>query len=161
MIVVSDTSCISNLLLIDQLDLLQKIYTDIYIPPAVHQEILALEEGGYDLSYFKSREWIFVENNFEKNISLSPPKYIDQGEAQAIDLAVFLKAERLLIDERKGTLLAKELGITTIGLLGVLIIAKQNNLISSAKPLLDQLLKNNFWLTQNLYLQTLKSCNEL
>jgi uncharacterized protein len=115
MIVVSDTSCISNLLLIDQLDLLQKIYKDIYIPPAVYEEILMLEKGGNDLSYFKSREGIFVENNFIKKISLAPPKYIDQGEAQAIDLAIHIKAERLLIDERKGTDLAKRLGITTIG----------------------------------------------
>ena len=125
MIVVSDTSCISNLLSINQLDLLQKIYTEIYIPPAVYQEILNLEKDGNDLSYFKSREWIFIEDNFIKKISLSPPKYIDKGEAEAIDLAIHFKADRLLIDERKGTLLAKELGITTIGLLGILIIPKK------------------------------------
>ena len=90
MIVVSDTSCISNLLLINQLELLQKIYKDIYIPPAVYKEILMLEEDGIDLSYFKSREWIFVENNFTKNISLSPPKYIEKGEAQAISIWLFM-----------------------------------------------------------------------
>ncbi len=161
MIVVSDTSCISNLLLIDQLDLLQKIYRDIYIPPVVYEEILMLEKNGNDLSYFKSREWIFVENNFIKKISLAPPKYIDQGEAQAIDLAIHIKADRLLIDERKGTDLAKGLGITTIGLLGILIIAKQNNLISSVKILLDRLIKNNFWLSNTLYQQALKFVNEL
>lgn len=161
MIVVSDTSCISNLLLINHLDLLHKIYKDIYIPPAVYQEILNLEKDGNDLDYFKSREWVFVEKNFEKKISLFPPKYIDKGEAEAIDLAIHCKADRLLIDERKGTFLAKELGITTIGLLGILIIAKQNNLISSVKILLDQLIENNFWLSDRLYVQALKSANEL
>ncbi len=160
MIVVSDTSSISNLLLIDQLDLLQKIYTNIYIPPAVNDEILMLEKEGQDLSYFKSRKWIFVESNFTKNISLSPPKYIDKGEAQAIDLAIHIKADRLLIDERKGTILANELGITTIGLLGILIISKQNNFILSVKILLDKLIKNNFWVSKNLYQQILKSANE-
>jgi predicted nucleic acid-binding protein len=161
MIVVSDTSCISNLLLINQLDLLQKIYFEIYIPPAVYNEILMLEKDGKDLSAFKSKDWIVLENNFTRNISLIPPKYIDAGEAEAIDLAIYLKADRLLIDERKGTFLANELGITTIGLLGVLIVAKENNFISSVKILLDKLIENNFWLSNKLYQQILKSANEL
>ena len=138
MIVVSDTSCISNLLLISQLDLLQKIYLKIFIPDAVYNEILALEKGGKDLSYFKSRNWITVEKDFTRNISLLPPKNIDAGEAEAIDLAIYIKADRILIDERKGSLLANELGIITIGLLGILKIAKENHFISSDKELLDQ-----------------------
>ncbi len=133
MIVVSDTSCISNLLLLGQLDLLQKIYLEIFIPDAVYNEILALEKSGKDLNYFKSRNWIIVEKNFTRNISLLPPKNIDAGEAEAIDLAIYIKADRNLIDERKGSLLANELGIITIGLLGILKIAKENHLISSVK----------------------------
>ena len=160
MIVVSDTSCISNLLLIHQLDLLQKIYLEIYIPPIVYNEILELEKSGQNLEEFKTKSWIVVESKFKRNISLTPPKYVDAGEAEAIDLALHLKAERLLIDERKGTLLANKLGITTIGLLGILIIAKENNLIPSVKVLLDQLIKNKFWLSNNLYQQALKSANE-
>ncbi len=161
MIVVSDTSCISNLLIINELDLLRKIYSQIFIPPAVYNEILALEKGGKDLNYFKSQEWIISKTDFTKNISLLPPKNIDPGEAEAIDLAIYLKAERLLIDERKGSVLAKKLGITTIGLLGILKIAKENHLILSVKKLLDQLIENNFWISNELYHIVLKSTNEL
>jgi len=161
MIVVSDTSCISNLLFINELDLLQKIYSKIFIPLAVYNEILALEKSGKDLNYLKSREWILVEKDFTRNISLLPPKNIDAGEAEAIDLAIYLKADRLLIDERKGSIFAKELGITTIGLLGILKIAKENHFISSVKKLLDQLIDNNFWLSNELYNIVLNSVNEL
>ena len=161
MIVVSDTSCISNLLLIGQIDLLQKIYSEIFIPLAVYNEILMLEKSGKDLSYFKSRNWIIIKKDFTRNISLSPPKNIDAGEAEAIDLAIYLKADRLLIDERKGSVLVKELGIITIGLLGVLKIAKENHLILSVQKLLDQLIENNFWLSNELYNTVLKSVNEL
>lgn len=161
MIVVSDTSCISNLLFINELDLLQKIYSQIFIPLAVYNEILALGKSGKDMSYFKSREWIIVEKDFTKNISLLPPKNIDPGEAEAIDLAIYIKADRLLIDERKGSALAKELGIITIGLLGILKIAKENHLILSVKKLLDQLIENNFWVSNELYHIVLKSANEL
>lgn len=161
MIVVSDTSCISNLLFINELELLQKIYSKIFIPLAVYNDILALEKGGRNMNYFQSREWIIVQNDFTRNISLLPPKNIDAGEAEAIDLAIYLKADRLLIDERKGSVLAKELGITTIGLLGILKIAKENHLILSVKKLLDQLIENNFWLSSELYNIVLKSANEL
>jgi len=161
MIVVSDTSCISNLLFINELDLLQKIYSKKFIPLAVYNEILALEKSGKDLNYLKSREWILVEKDFTRNISLLPPKNIDAGEAEAIDLAIYLKADRLLIDERKGSIFAKELGITTIGLLGILKIAKENHFISSVKKLLDQLIDNNFWLSNELYNIVLNSVNEL
>ena len=161
MIVVSDTSCISNFLFINELDLLQKIYSKIFIPLAVYNEILALEKSGKDLNYLKSREWILVEKDFTRNISLLPPKNIDAGEAEAIDLAIYLKADRLLIDERKGSIFAKELGITTIGLLGILKIAKENHFISSVKKLLDQLIDNNFWLSNELYNIVLNSVNEL
>jgi predicted nucleic acid-binding protein len=160
MIVISDTSCISNLLLIGQLDLLQKIYSQIIIPPAVYSEILELEKNGKDLNHFRSQKWILVEQNFPRKISSLPPKNIDPGEAEALDLAIYIKADRLLIDERKGSALAKQLGITTIGLLGILKIAKENNLISSVKILLDQLIENNFWLSNELYKLVLKSVNE-
>ena len=160
MIVVSDTSCISNLLLINHLELLQKVYSKIYIPNAVYKEILKLEIQGFDLSDFKSKEWIIIENNFTRNISLSPPKFIDAGEAEAIDLAIYLKADRILIDERKGTAFANHLGLTTIGLLGILIIAKQNKLIPSVKELIDKLIKNKFWISNPLYNQVLKLANE-
>lgn len=160
MIVVSDTSSISGLLRINHLYLLQKIYSEIYIPPTVYKEILELQKTGHNLEEFKSKSWIIIESNFKRNISLFPPKYVDAGEAEAIDLALSLNAERLLIDERKGTLLANKLGITTIGLLAILIISKENKLISSVKVLLDQLMKNQFWLSNSLYQQVLKSVNE-
>lgn len=104
---------------------------------------------------------ITIEKDFTRNISLLPPKNIDAGEAEAIDLANYIKADRLLIDERKGSLLAKEYGITTIGLLGILKIAKQNHLITSVKELLEQLIENNFWMSNELYNIVLKSVNEL
>ena len=101
------------------------------------------------------------KTDFTKNISLLPPKNIDAGEAEAIDLAIYVKADRLLIDESKGSVVAKELGITTIGLLGILKIAKENHLILSFKKLLDQLIENNFWISNELYHTVLKSTNEL
>lgn len=61
------------------------------------------------------------------------------GEAEAIELAKELRADRLLIDERKGRRLAPLEGVPVIGLLGVVLLAKRRQLIPSARALLQRL----------------------
>ena len=53
---------------------------------------------------------------------------LDRGESEAIVLAKELHADFLLMDERLGTSTAESMGISTIGLLGVLIKAKEQHL---------------------------------
>lgn len=62
-----------------------------------------------------------------------------EGEAEAIELAKELRADRLLIDERKGRRLAVAEGVPVIGLLGVVLLAKQTQLIPSARATLLRL----------------------
>ncbi len=50
---------------------------------------------------------------------------LDSGEAEAIALAVELKADYLLIDETKGRQIAASYGIKVTGIIGVLIKAKE------------------------------------
>jgi predicted nucleic acid-binding protein len=49
---------------------------------------------------------------------------IDLGEAEAIILALELKAGLLLMDERRGRAVAMSYGLQVTGLLGVLLQAK-------------------------------------
>ena len=64
---------------------------------------------------------------------------LDLGEAESIVLALEVKADYLLIDEKKGRSIAREQGLKIIGLLGILILAKQNGLIPLLKPEIDRL----------------------
>ncbi len=64
---------------------------------------------------------------------------VGAGEAEAIELALELRAERLLIDERKGRNLAVQEGLSVIGLLGVVLLAKRRGLIPSARALLQRM----------------------
>ena len=64
---------------------------------------------------------------------------MDAGEAEAIELARELHADRLLIDERKGRNLAVKEGVPVIELLGVVLLAKRRGLIPSARALLQRL----------------------
>ena len=64
---------------------------------------------------------------------------MDFSEAQAIALALELRADRLLIDERKGRKLATQEGVAVIGLLGVVLPAKHKAIIPSARTLIERL----------------------
>lgn len=64
---------------------------------------------------------------------------VDAGEAEAIELAKELHADQLLMDERKGRRLAVREGLPVIGLLGVVLLARRNRIIPSARALIERL----------------------
>lgn len=161
MMIISDTSPISNLLLIDQLPLFKALYTQLVIPEAVFQEIKALETFGIDISCIVAADWIIVQGVSDRALVEKLATEVDIGEAEAIALAVELNADRLLIDERIGRLVAQRYGLKITRLLGVLAAAKQNGLIFELKPVLDQLIQQaKFRVHQNLYQQILQDVNE-
>ncbi|MBS4027290.1 MAG: DUF3368 domain-containing protein [Ignavibacteriales bacterium] len=161
MIVVSDTSPIANLLLVNKIELLEQLFEKVIIPHKFFSEIIALEQFNIDLTHFKSYKWIEVNSIHNQLLFDSLSEQLDEGEAEAIVLAKELHTQFLLIDEMKGRTIAEQLGIKTVGLLGVLIQAKEKGLIQNVKPLLDDLLnKARFWISKDLYRDVLKTVKE-
>jgi predicted nucleic acid-binding protein len=64
---------------------------------------------------------------------------LHQGEAEAIALALEMKASHLLIDEREGRAMARQLGLPLTGILGVLLRAKKTKQIAAVKPEIEAL----------------------
>lgn len=86
---------------------------------------------------------------------------LDRGESEAIALAVEIKADYLLIDERKGSQKAEELGLSTIGLLRVILELKTNGIIVAVKPVLEEIRqKGGFWISKELYHRVLAAAEE-
>ncbi len=161
MIIVSDTSPISGLFVIDKLDILEKLFGKIIIPQAVMNELLELEKRGIDLDKIKTASWIEIKPVHEQNEVELLLEEVDLGEAEAIVLARHMKADWLLIDETKGRNLAKAEGINVLGLLGALLKAKENGIITSVKELADLLVtKAKFRITPDLYQMLLNLSNE-
>jgi hypothetical protein len=160
MIVISDTSCIGYLIIIDQLLLLKENFSEIIIPQIVHKEILQLSPK-YDLNKYLHAGWIISRPIKNKKLYEEFLSRVDEGESEAIVLAKEIQADLLLIDERKGTSLARSLNIKTIGLLGVLLLSKEKKIIPFVKPILDQLIaKTTFRIDKFLYEHVLKQANE-
>ena len=161
MIIVSDTSPISNLLRIGQLPLLQVLYGSVVIPESVYEEIRALESFGIDTSWLSNTEWITIQPVGNRAFADSLKSELDPGEAEAIALAIELKSDRLLIDERLGRQVAQRFSLKVTGLLGVLVAAKQDGLIADLKPVLDDLITQaKFRVRPDLYRQILQDVDE-
>lgn len=160
MIVISDTSPISNLATVGQLDLLQQVYGNVIIPETVYQEIINAGATEPATLAIQNLEWIKKGSVNNLNLVMSLQAKLDPGEAEAIVLALELKADLLIVDERKGRKEATKLGIKITGTLGVLLKAKKLGLISSIKPILDDLINSGFWVSSEIYQQVLALVEE-
>ncbi len=156
MIVISDTSILSNFIQIGCLPLLEDIFKTVIIPQAVYDELLALKKLPIQHIIQSNQHWINV-----KSVKVINNWNLDKGETEAITLALNLKAQYLLIDELQGRNVAKTLGLNVTGTLGILLKAKQKGNIQLVKPLIDHL-KNQagFWIDDSLYQLVLKQAGE-
>ena len=160
MIIISDTSCITNLFHIDALQLLPKLFGKILIPQAVCNELLAFHKNTFTNQLSANKIEVVQVTDQE---CLQKAKYfkLDLGETEAIALALQLKNIALIIDEKAGKKAADKLGIKTVGLLGVILLAKEYKHIESVKLLLDDLKsKTTFHFSDSLYTQIIKLAGE-
>ncbi|HIE02781.1 MAG TPA: DUF3368 domain-containing protein [Thiotrichaceae bacterium] len=161
MIIVSNTSPIINLANVEQLELLNQLYGDITIPQAVFHEITVIGAGKAGAQEVETLSWFFTRAVQNTTVVNSLRSELDAGEAEAIALALEIKADLLLMDERRGCVMAQQMDVACSGVLGVLINAKHRGLISAVKPILDDLIAiAGFWVDNALYHRILQTVNE-
>lgn len=164
MIVVSDTSPITNLAGIGQLDLLRQLYSRVTIPLAVYNEMVSVGKNVPGSMEVQSLNWIqtsVVKNTQSIADIQSNQTNIDLGEAEAIILTIQMGADLLLMDERRGRAVAVNCGLKVVGILGILLQAKHDGLILLVQPLLDQLVKKlDFRVSRKLYEAILQTAGE-
>jgi len=85
---------------------------------------------------------------------------LDRGEAEVLALAQELKAGLVIIDERLARRHARHLGFALTGTLGVLLRAKQLQLISAVQPLITAIQNGGIWLSDSLVTEALTLAGE-
>lgn len=125
MIIVSDTTPLHYLILIDKVDLLRKFFSEIAVPKIVSDELQAAETPTKIKNFMSAPpSWLSVLP--DSGLSDSELFDIDKGEREAILLAEKLMADGILVGDKAGRSAAEKRGLFVIGTLGILELAACN-----------------------------------
>ena len=131
---------------------------DVVIPKAVFDEITkSKKEYAKELYEWGKDRVVEVKNR--KAVEYLE-MIVDKGEAEMITLAEEMNAEVVLIDDLKARKIAKLRGLNVIGTIGVLLDAKEKEIIKELKPLLDELIEKGIRIRRELYDHALELANE-
>jgi predicted nucleic acid-binding protein len=148
-VIISNTTPINYLVLIDHTAVLHQLYARVIIPQAVFRE---LQEAGTPA---KVKEWVATHLEWLEVRQVSVPldaslAFLDVGEREAIRLATELEADALIIDEPEGREAAKRQGLRVIGTLRVLYDAAEAGLCNLAQAY-ERLQQTTFRAHPDLY----------
>ena len=163
MLVVSNTSPLSNLAIIGHLNLLHQRYGRVIMPAQVKVELASMTHAAGKQRIIESISdgWLIVQSLSDRMLSTQVEQRVDAGEAEAIALAETLRADKLIIDDRLGRELARERGLQVAGLLAELLHAKLNGRISSVGAVMDQLkTEARFFIRADLHTLILRQAEE-
>ncbi len=153
MVIISDTSPLTALLLVGRGDLLISLFDRVVIPPAVERELLC--------AHAALPQWLEVTAPQRIPTSILEGG-LDAGETEAIALALELHPDALLMDERLGRRLAQRHGLPVTGLLGLLVLAKNTGRISAVGPVIRELQdKGKCWFGYQLLTEVCAAVGEV
>ncbi|HEB63036.1 MAG TPA: DUF3368 domain-containing protein [Gammaproteobacteria bacterium] len=159
-VIVSDAGPLIALAKLDLLNLLPQIFSTVYIPKIVFEEATKnqqREDAQRITNYFSPK--IQIINNLENTFSKSLETLLDDGEIQALTHAKALKCS-VLMDEKRGRQIAIHNEIPVVGIIGVLLQARQQDLISEVKHYLLKLQDVDYRLSDSLLNRALKLAGE-
>ncbi len=157
--VVVNTSPWIALSICRQVSLLEKLYTDVYIPYEVKEEILFRGKEGIGVKELNTSKWLKIEKvSCVEKIELLYE--LERGEAEVIVLAKEKGIKCVLIDEKIARMQAKILGLDVIGTLGLLLKAKRKGMIPLIKPLITKMLEKGIWIKDEIVKGILKEARE-
>jgi len=156
--IVTNSSPLIAFAILDRLEWLPLLFSEVCIPPQVLAEISFWSKPySQMLKVFAKDKVKPIQNQMAVNLLT---KDIDLGEAEAIVLALENGIEDILRDDFKGRKLAQLNGLQPIGTVGALLQAKQGGYLNQIKPALDKLIIHKIRIGKNLYQQALQLSGE-
>jgi len=142
--IISDSTTLIILFDLNRIELLSNLFSKIFIPKSVYQEISA--KNKITLPYFMEVKEVQLSEKLETLNML-----LDAGESEAIALALELNMP-LIIDEKKGRAIAMREGVVIIGLLGVVYLNIKKGFIceEEARIFLDDAVENGYRISTKL-----------
>ena len=163
--VISNTSPLTNLAIIGRLELARAQLTSVVVPQAVWREMIALPhpDARSALLSAQTEGWLEVATLSNSAMATSLRLAgLDQGESEAIALAVETSATLLLMDEKKGRAAARRLGVPVAGALAIVAAARKAGEIPSARNEIARLrVEAGFFISGEVEAHTLRLAGEL
>lgn len=148
MLIIADSSALIALSTCGALPLLDGLFDSVLVPPAVFQECTAT--GKPEASQLRE----FLKNNVVESVlppdKLELPDFLGAGELEAMRLYRQTKADYLLIDDGRARKIAVHNKITIVGSLGILLVAKEQQLIDNVTKYIDRLAISNLYFSEKL-----------
>jgi len=160
---VSNSSPVFNLACIERLNLLHEQFGDVWIPQAVEAELRNVPDRAVGRRIEQAQQAGWLKSRSATNATLVNLLTLELhlGEAEAIALALEMKADHVLIDERDGRALARQLGLRLTGVLGVLLRGKKMGRVQSIKSEIEALrMKAHFFIAPALQAAILTQVGE-
>lgn len=161
--VVVDSSVLITLAAGEQFHLLRELYTTLYVPPEVWNEVTSVPKpfGTNEARQARDAGWLIVRAPTSLAAIQALPFNLQPGETEALALAVELADALLLVDDAQGRRAARALGINYTGTLGVLLRAKAEGKLAALRPALDLMQKRTtFWLSEEVHRAALAQAGE-
>ena len=150
MAAVSNCSPLRYFIAIGRADLLPGVLGQIAIPEAVFRELTHPSAPESVRKWMENiPEWLSVKPVVNSPLA-SLSEILDAGECEAIQLALDLPPDFILIDERRGRREAELAGLKTIGALGVLVEAHRLGLLADPMQELSRLQSHGFRVSRRL-----------
>ena len=127
-LIISDSTTVITLLNIGRLDVLKNIFSLVYIPQKVYDEVVIEEK------IVLEKEFFVVKEINDKNLYTLLSKSLDAGECEAIVLAKEMELS-LIIDEKKGRKIASNLGLNIFGFIGLLLLNYKKEMLTKEDTL--------------------------
>lgn len=159
MIIVADSSALVALATCGSLWVLKELCHEVKVPQAVFDEVVVPNKPQAQTLR------IYLEDKVEqvdlKTVIIKDANELGKGELEAMALAMNLSANRLLIDDAKAKKVALSNQIKVIGSLGILLLAKQQNLLDELKPLIDSISHSDIYMSKRLITDVLSLADEI
>ncbi len=149
-VVIADTSCLILYSKIGLTYILHLLYTDVIVTPEVATEF------GEPLP-----SWINIRVAQPAHITMFEIYNLGIGEITSLALALELKNSTVILDDDKAKKIAKSFNLDVTGSLGIIVKAKEKNIIQNVTDVLTKIKATDFYLPPSLENLILKTAGEL
>jgi predicted nucleic acid-binding protein len=133
-LVVADTGPLNYLVLIGHIELLPKLFGRMLIAQAARDELADRDTPTVVRAWIaQALGWLEIRPKPDRDSGDGMTAALDEGQQATIALAVAVKADLVLMDDREGVAVARRKGLAVTGTLGVLDLAARRGMLRRAR----------------------------